>query len=84
MIAHNNYRGRIPLILLFEKMPDMGEVLVSESEIVDIRGVRGAENLLFAIVEAVRMRDGHVEKQEVDVGVGEKGVPRDSEAGVVA
>lgn len=62
----------------------MGEVLVSESEIVDIGGVSSTENLLASIVEAVRMRDRHVEKEKIDGGIGEKGVACDSEAGVVA
>ena len=66
MITHDDERGRVPLILLVEKLVDVAEILVAEREIIDVRGVSGGEGLSFAVVEAVGMRDRDMEEEEAD------------------
>ena len=66
MISHDDDGGGIPLVVLFEQIADVGEIAVGKSEVVDVRGVFGAEGFLFAVVEAVGMRDGHMQEEKVD------------------
>ena len=83
VVAHDDDRGRVPLIFLLEQLTDMGKVNVGKSEVVDVRGVGGRKDLLFPIVESVGVWDGHVQKEEVDGGIGEERVASTQEIAVV-
>ncbi len=62
----------------------MGEVAVGEGQVVDVGGVFGAEGFFLAVVEAVGMRDGHMQEEKVDGGVCEESVACGNEASIVA
>ena len=84
VVAHNDDGGGVPLVLIFEDTADMVEVEVREREIVDVRGVSCGETPFLAVVEAVGVRDGQVQKEEVDGWVGEIGVAGGKETTIVA
>jgi len=74
VIAHDDDGGRVPRVVLLEKLLKMVQVTVCESEVVDVgRGGRSKSGGL-AVVDAVGMRNGQVKKDEVDGGVGEQSV----------
>lgn len=84
VVTHDDNGRGVPLILLFEELTDVCQITVSEGEVVDVGGVFGAEDLLVAIVETVRMGDREMQEQEVDRGVGEICVTGGAETAIVA
>ena len=83
VVAHDDDGCGVPLVVLFEELAHVGEVAVGQREIVDVGGVPGAEGFFAAVVEAVGVRDGHVQEEKVDGGVGEVDVARGEEIAVV-
>ena len=66
VIAHYDDGGRIPLIVVFEQIANVGEIAICKSQVVDVRGVFVAEGLFSAVVEAVGMWDGQMQEEKVD------------------
>lgn len=67
VIAHDEDYRAIPLPILLEQVPDMGQKSVCERKVVEIGGAMVGKRTRGSTVDAVGMRNGQVQEDE---GVG--------------
>ena len=72
VVPHNDDGGRVPLALLLKLLVNMGEVAVSEGEVVEVGGVGEGELGGVAVVDTYTVGDGEVKKDETEGGVAEE------------